>query len=359
MWKRFGLVGLGLALILASATSRWWLGARGHSPGRLVARIAQVDWQSPQGEADRSSKPRFELRNIGDEVVRVLEVSSGCGCATPRVQPRVIPPGGNAIVEVEADPLEFGGRSVGITIRTDSREWPEIPLTLNVHGRQRPPYVARAVGDLYYRHGYSVGGSRIIDVDIIEMIDGDHEPPKVSVNLPYFEVGEPASEPTERMYAPDKKLYVYSWKMPLVMSSQPPAEGFHGSVIVYDPWIKGRSIEIPIHGEADPPVRVVPARLVLTLPPNKSGSEPPEATFFVQVKDLGQPLRVENARGEESPIVIEAVKRDKGGRDEFSAFRLSIKSGEETPPEGVYEIVAYVEGREAEKAVVQVLVKYP
>jgi hypothetical protein len=273
------------------------------------------------------------------------------------MEPRIVPPGGNAIVEVEADPLEYGDKSVPIVIRADSLgQRSSLDLTLNIHGRQRPPYLARAAGDLYFRSEYIIGERRNIMADVIEGVNEDHRPPKVTVMTSYFKVGVPSSKPVEHIYAPDSKMKVYSWEIPLVLVSKPPVAGFHCSAIVQDPWVEGRSIEIPIHGEADPPVRVIPARLVLFLPLNKSSCDAQSTTFIVQNKWSNLPLRVENVHSEDQPLLIESLEMN--GPDKRSAFRLSIKPGKAVS-EGVYELAIYVDGHESERVIVPVLVKKP
>lgn len=154
-------------------------------PGRLIAKEPMVEWRSPGPGEPGAPNARFEIANPGSSPVRVLTVESGCGCATPKVHPRLVRPGGVAIVEVEANPIEIGEKDVVITLETDSPATPIVPLTLRIIGCRRPPFIVSVTGDLTCQEGYSAEDTREIHVDTIERVASSHTP-TLRCDLPFL-----------------------------------------------------------------------------------------------------------------------------------------------------------------------------
>jgi hypothetical protein len=76
---------------------------------------------------------RFALVNDSKETVEILDVSTSCGCLTPRVDRRVLAPGarGNVLVEINTLTQAAGRQSWRATVRyREGQEEHELPLQL-------------------------------------------------------------------------------------------------------------------------------------------------------------------------------------------------------------------------------------
>ncbi len=82
--------------------------------------------------------------------VRILSVTSGCGCAVPKFEPTSIEPEKSGVLEVDAKPPEMGEKTVEFALETDSKLTPTVTLHLRLIGMRRPPFLLRVQGDLAY-----------------------------------------------------------------------------------------------------------------------------------------------------------------------------------------------------------------
>ena len=137
------IAGLGLVVATASGVAR--IPSTPEAlPGKLVATQERLTWTGPNDESSRllsidAAGAKFEIENVGGTPVRILEVESTCGCATPKLSTKIITPGGVGFVEVKATPIRVGEKVAGITLRTDSPISPALTLLLIVKGSSRPP----------------------------------------------------------------------------------------------------------------------------------------------------------------------------------------------------------------------------
>jgi hypothetical protein len=202
--------------------------------GVLVARQCLAVWEAPAGtprDASMLARGSFELVNVGTAPVRVVDVQADCGCTTPEVTPKVIKPGGSAVVSVSALVVPFLSRELGINVHTDSAATPDVFLRLRVTGNQKPPLLVDASGDLSFDGAVSKGERRELVVVTVER-KGDKKSPKLSADLPFLSFSEARSEESDLGGNVVQRKRV-CW---VALSRSPPAGTSVGAVTVEDPW---------------------------------------------------------------------------------------------------------------------------
>ena len=159
-------VGLAVTAVAISIGAR-----QGARQGELVAQlplITHVNLQLTSMIDPKVAKVRFPIKNVGGKQVRIVSMSSGCGCAVPKIEPKVIEPGKTGYVEVEAASPLIGEKLVTITLETDSAKTPILPLQLRLVGGGSPPFLLSAEGDLSYHEDIARSKPRQIEVLTIE-----------------------------------------------------------------------------------------------------------------------------------------------------------------------------------------------
>ncbi len=356
MHARKGWIILGVLALAVPLAMRWFSTgvAADASHGRLLAKSAIVDWQSPETDASRKTlaqeNARFEVFNVGSGPVKVLSVSSGCGCAKPTITPALIPPGSSAVVDVVADPLEMGGKTVPITLETDSPETPSVQLMLNIHGRKRPPFVSGARGDFFYRSGYAADEVHELVVEVIEPTDGKHSLPRLSCDLPFLAFGD--AKTTHYLYGPERDMSLYIYQVPVRIVGTTPSNAFRGAIKVDDPYIAERTLSVPVIGESNPLVKVVPTLLALEV--DAKGNRASSARFLVRANRTKLPVIVSCEGDAEGYLHIKKLPVG----DEAIAVPYEVSWNPEAPvEEGTYRINARVGERETDGATVTVRVR--
>ena len=72
----------------------------------------------------------FELRNIGDAVLEILEVDPGCGCAVAELPRRSLRPGEATTLAVKVSAASIGSRAVTVAVNTNSSTTPRCELQI-------------------------------------------------------------------------------------------------------------------------------------------------------------------------------------------------------------------------------------
>jgi hypothetical protein len=347
------LVGSGIIIVVLSGFVRLYSTASTSSaPGKLVAQTTSIEWRSAEPgalEVTRPTKPHFVVVNVGDSPVRIREVKTSCGCATVRAEPRWVPPKGRAIIDVEATPIEVGVRPVSILLETDSPSSPEVRLQFTVIGYRRPPYLMSAVGELFYRTGYSANEIRDVFVEIVEPVASPRKHPQLSSSLPFLRFGQPTV--VERGFFNNPGLIASTYQYPVVFSSPPPANAFEGEVTVADPWNPDRVQRILVHGDANQPINSSPSRVLLVL----DGPEDSRAHVRLLARARDQsPLWAEMEHGDASPLSVELLEGVK--EDGTTVFDVRRKPG---PPvaDGVYNVIIRSKGPQSQTLAVPVMVR--
>lgn len=286
-------------------------GGRPIAPGRLVPETARATWDCPPPHsialAESRTSVAFSLRNLGGTPIRILSLTSGCGCAEPKAEPKVVPVGGSCRVTVAASPLQFGVKTVPIRVVTDSSSTPVIELELRIRGSQKPPFLQSTSGDLVFSEP-KPGQTREFGVVSVVPIDVEEEP-RVVCDLPYVQVNLARRDSRPEGTVPGFDVRI-DW-FTVTLDEGVPGD-FRGEVRVLDPWVEGRILPLDVSGTTTPSVRVAPARLTLRI--REAADSGPPTMFMVAVRDRELASRVTVTREEGAPpLVIERGEPQGGG----------------------------------------------
>lgn len=322
-------------------------------PGRLVPENDPVVWDARRADSSTKAQPAamFRVRNSGETPVQIRSIRSGCDCAVPRVEPKIVPPGGSAVVEVVSEPPEFGERTVVVTLVTDSPVTPEIPLHLRLKGQERESdsHLLRAGGDLTYMGDWSPAEPRRLIATTVQS-PGDHQPPEVICDLPFlaFELID-----LDEMISTTPSIAFRNYTYQARFTAPPPAGRFHGEVIVIDPWNPTKQKTIKIHGVTPEPIQIIPPRLILRVGENE-GEGDAKAVLRLRVRDPDLAPSVAPEDPENSPIIIRSTAREDDGVERF-VIELKDRSGEVA--EGIHNVIVRPSPNSSEQRVVPVMVR--
>jgi len=108
----------------------------GIAPAALSAvRVPESDIDLGRVYRDEPQKIVFELYNMSDDSLHVLDIEPSCDCTTAQVIPDPVPPGGEGEVIAFFDPMGYEGRGrieEYLRLYTSDREDPELMLTFSV-----------------------------------------------------------------------------------------------------------------------------------------------------------------------------------------------------------------------------------
>ena len=316
MQTRVLLFGTGVAMIAAAGLLA--AGRLGKStPGELRAMQPAVEWRCADPSIARGSSPagpEFEVVNVGGSPVRILSISTSCGCAKAEASPLLVPPGGRSTVAVTVDSSEVGVRVSTITLQTDAPATPSVELRVAVEGYRDPPYLVDATKALCFREGYSPGEPREFVVNAVALKSMPEAAPSVTSDLPFLEFGPPTFVDKQHVKGPE--VVIRSYQYPVRFAAAPPDEGFSGRVSVADPWVEGRTIQSMVLGEPNRPIRVVPSRLVLDLAKNGP-------TRFLARSNRRDRSLTAVAEDPNGPLLVEEV--EEVGESGFHAFNVRCK----------------------------------
>lgn len=352
MGTKWILIGSGVALIAASVLvpMAGSLG-RKHSPGALKATRASLHWVCPAPSESRSPEQpdaTFEVVNVGGAPVRILSVTTSCGCASARAEPLLVPPGGRSAVAVKMEPIDVGQKGAAIVVGTDSPQTPEVRLQLIEEGWRRPPYVLEFRAELFYQQGFSREEVREAAVKVVTSQEAPDKTPLVTSDLPFLECGAP--KVSEEPYLGDPRKAVRTYVFPVRFSADPPSSGFSGMVSVADPWVPDQVLRRNVIGEANRPIRAVPSRLILDVSSHSGTIRP--ARLLARWSQGPLALRVEPER-KDSPLVVKSIGAEEDG---FSVFDVSWKAGTAVT-EGVFNLIVRPERAGKESLTVPVMVR--
>ena len=124
--------------------------AQAKSPGGIVVEPAELEVL-----ADKSANvdASVMLKNRGPVSIELLEVTTRCGCMSAQRtwKPR-LEPGESTQIAFSVQPMSYGVRRTSITVRTSSRDQPEITIPIAIKGPPlNPPYVRYAPDQLSKR----------------------------------------------------------------------------------------------------------------------------------------------------------------------------------------------------------------
>lgn len=339
----WAVVGLGGSVVLAvSGIAGIYSGSAARS-GRIVAPEAVLTWRSPArggSDGDGVEEVRFPLHNAGVRAVRLLSVTQPCACAEQTLSGRVVAPGATAYLTVRPRPMRFGERRVAIEVRTDSPTTPVVALTLHVVGSEKPPFLASVDGHLTFR-GFRVGDEAEIRVSTVEPSAREGPGPAVESDLPFLRFDRGGSVVKPIGDAGDAFLRTTSYRV--AIAEPPPGGSFFGEVRVTDPRRPDIVKSLQVRGETTPPMRVVPARLMVHAAGGTSDDLP--KSFLVVLDDAAAAAPIEaGPDGGDNPFVVEPS--GPGADPRRARFVLRRKPGGDLRP-GVYRVAISSGGRAA------------
>ena len=287
--------------------------------GVLVAVENTVVWKGETtGDPNNArASARFQLMNKGGRAVRILDVESGCGCAKPSAEPKVVGPGSSSVVSVFALVAPFTTRDVPITVRTDSPGSAAVKLTLRIVGNHKPPYLFQAAGSLTFSGADSLGETRNVSVQTIET-EAKGAVPEVTTDLPFLKIEGAGG--SEQRQGPDVVIRNRFYKVGF--AAKPPSGTVTGKVTVKDPWNPGNVKELNVLIQSRSPLKATPS-VVRLGPPGAN-----EATVLIIADRAGAGLTVEVEGDARSAITAE--REPMGPSARFHKIKLR-RNG---PPEG-------------------------
>ena len=332
--RMLALAALGLTLVGTSAIFAW-TPRRPVTPGKLVATEDRRTWQTSPAENKPlhpgDSTTTFELRNVGGQPVRILEILSGCGCAKPTVTPMTIPSGGTGIVDVQTTPMMTGEKEILITLRTDSPVTPELDLRLQVIGSVQPPYLLGTTGDLTFSVGDGDSEVRTIKVIMLEKEGSKPKLPIVKTDVPDFEIGRPILH-QEHPYPGEGNLS-RTYHVETKLAKYPDQGSLVGDVSVVDPWNPQHVQQLRVHVEVKPSWKASPSRVVFRL--RGDASEDSDQVQVLIASRSPEPDLVAEVEGS-APLLADNIQQL--GDPRRHVLTIRVKPGAHQPGEYVVRV---------------------
>ncbi len=270
------------------------------------------------------AKIRFALDNVGRTPVRIISTIPGCGCMTPSFDPAPTPPGGRTYLDAEASYFPVGERRVPIVVDTDSTTVPRFELSILLIGGGTPPFLLKADGNLSYLGGFDPHETQDLLVHAIEP-EGRSKTPTFQ-GVPNFLQIEPG-EVTQVPYVLPG-TFNRSYKFRVRFTSPPPENPCQGEFFVVDPWNPARKDPVKFLATFTPPVRSVPALVLLRATPSDGA---PTRRFSIVSKTPLEDTRA-NAEGGGGSIVRISPDRI-GGPSKAARFEVSLDPSYSLPTE--------------------------
>lgn len=87
-------------------------------------------------------KVEYSIRNTSYEPIQLQNTETTCGCTLANIEPRMLQPGQTAKLTADVDSIPVGSKNVQITVKTSSKNQPELVMNLKLVGTGKVPYVA-------------------------------------------------------------------------------------------------------------------------------------------------------------------------------------------------------------------------
>jgi len=222
----------------------------------------------------------FIFQNKGDETLKILDISTSCGCTAALTTDKNLPPGGEGKIEVTFDTRGYRGRSLKVVyVNTNDPATPKAQLKIQGNIKMdlllRPNNIYMGFRDRDQVHSRDIeltnDGQKPIQVlDIIS------ENPEVSVGIQVPQTIEPGA-----------KL-----KVPLKLKLPEKGDRFVGQIVLHT--------DHPRHRE-----EVIPVRLQVMLPvPGKAMESSPfleQLRKFKEQREKRKKLKEETPQTPETP----------------------------------------------------------
>jgi hypothetical protein len=285
-----------------------------NQPGFLIASTPSQTWDDSheQVPSDGSLRTTFELRNPGNQSVRILEIEK---------------PRGTSRITVSTTILESVENVLRFVVRTDSITTPTVPLQWTIIRRREPPAVLTAQAELTFLGNPLDEAPRNIRVVTVEGTVRTLAP-RIESSLPFltFRLKSVAEKPLSRLKNTVERTYDYM----AVFSEATPTSSFQGEVLVIDPWSHTMIRRLRSSGLVRSAFSCVPSHLSLSVDPQ---AHDVQASFLLlYVPPLG---RVELETGDPALLerfVLKPVGSSvKLGSQIATKFELQLVGGNSVP----------------------------
>lgn len=307
-----GIMAVTVLLFLILATTA----KRNLAAGVLVPEKPNLEWSGEfvQGSTPAYAEVQYTVTNKGKQPVRILSVESGCGCATPEVEPRVVPPNQHSIVTVRAIPPSTGSKVVRFVLHTDSPARPDVELNLRMVLTRRVPFLQSIRGDLTFNDDDSSGSRRFV-VTTVESKERTLSPcPVPSSSLITAHLSEVADLPQED----GTVLRQYTFE---ARFREAPSQGtFTGLITVKDPWDESSEESLPVLRRSEMALRATPHSL------NLSSSQATQSFLVIANGGIDQ-LETELQGLPPSRVVLESFTPVTGAKSH--RFRVKLVNPED------------------------------
>ena len=204
--------------------------------------------------------------------------------------------GGHGLNHVRVKPPSVGERLLTVTVRTNSRVTPEVPLRIRVLGGRRPPFLFDVEGVLTFTES-----NRACELRVRTLQDAESNVP-LSISADSQRISIQAEGFTNEPYGETRfVLRTYRYRVSLAHDWETGA--IYGLVLVADPWDPQRLKQVPYSGRVTPAVRFFPShpRLVRNLGESAS----PHVLLVVLTRDPLPQVHLEPLEGSLPGLTIQ------------------------------------------------------
>jgi len=123
-----------IILVLGAVGAYGCSSASSKTPGTIE--VSPREWDFGPIPPDSPVRHNFTVRNVGQGVLRILGVTTSCGCTKAEVEKDTLRPGEQTILRVIYDPRVHGGKAGRffrqVYIRSTDPEQPEVAVDIYV-----------------------------------------------------------------------------------------------------------------------------------------------------------------------------------------------------------------------------------
>ncbi len=222
------------------------------APASAQPRAVPVSPVHDVGSVDKGDtvEHTFEIRNDGNEALRIRDVTASCGCAVAEYD-RTISPGRSGRVVTRIETKDFRGPiAKSVTVFTTDPTNPRISLV--VKADVRPQFELQPV---YARFVVVVGEKHPSSEHLLWATEGPPmEIQSVDSPYPFLDVSyREATEAERRSDGPDRQ-----WKIVIALADDAPVGPMADFVRIRTNQPKRRTVELPVSGFVRPVIAVRP-----------------------------------------------------------------------------------------------------
>ncbi|MCK4341818.1 MAG: DUF1573 domain-containing protein [Phycisphaerae bacterium] len=327
--------------------------AQEHSPaGKPRLELSVREWNF--GEVWQGTPLKFELvvKNLGAAPLEFLAVQSSCGCTVPTKPKSPLAPGASDTVKISFDSVIRRDRqNQTVTFVTNDPIQPKMPF--KVSGNVKPVYDIKS----------SLGGNLINSISFGKLYQDSRESRTIDIFNRYSEkmLLKLKEEQDFGAYAIELKEVERGQHYQVTATPRTPLEvgAARGSVVLLTGFKHLPEIRVLIFGSVQPPISIVPSRLMLPKQSVMSMQRTLEV-FYAP----GRPIKVLSAKATHASIKVEVreTKLAEGKLDQYrQVIIVELPPGDQVPEglEPVIEILTDAQDPLYQKVVVPIRILAP